>query len=326
VPSIDWEDNQRRVPPHKSVAATASNAVIPASPNTLDVTNITTVTHRAVRISVNPGARAIQVTCYWDIDGSAGGYTVPDTKTYQPNAPSSQLFEVKGHFLQQVSFTSIGGASTIAYDIVEADPSPLATSSGSGEFPTLYQPFPVHTITNGGDDNHWHSVLVDTATAGGLINRSTPGAVAGNYITFRCRLGPYGSLWCFDQIFETAPDYGIVSLYLASAGEDGSFTGTMTDMADVTFIKHAGADVDTYAAALTRNLIIEGNGSVRVMGQPGAPLTAMTVDAETGAMALNGGPGIYYVRPQVDAKIAASGGFKAGLAFMAAKRIAFDFA
>lgn len=132
---VDWEDHQARPEPHATLLTSASAAPVPASPNTLDVSGATIKAFRSVRVNVdNFGANACDVTCYYSMDGSAAGIGTFATQSAPAGVVTSLLFQSQGHNLDQVSFSGVGGSTTINYEIAPSSLDPLPADA-AGELP-----------------------------------------------------------------------------------------------------------------------------------------------------------------------------------------------
>lgn len=134
---VDWEDHQARPEPHATLLTSASAAPVPASPNTLDVSGATIKAFRSVRVNVdNFGANDCDVTCFYSMDGSAAGIGTFATQSAPAGFITSLLFQSQGHNLDQVSFSGVGGSTTINYEIAPSSLDPLPPSA-VGDLPWM---------------------------------------------------------------------------------------------------------------------------------------------------------------------------------------------
>jgi hypothetical protein len=132
---VDWEDHQARPEPHATLLTSAAGATVPAAPSTLDVSGATIKAFRSVRVNVdNFGANACDVTCFYSMDGSAAGIGTFSTQSAPAGTQTSLLFQSQGHNLDQVSFSGVGGSTSINYEIAPSSLDPLPPSA-AGDLP-----------------------------------------------------------------------------------------------------------------------------------------------------------------------------------------------
>lgn len=126
----DWEDHQQRDVPHTDLSTSDSAQTAPASPSTLDVPVGTLRAYRSARVNVdNFGSKDCEVTCFWSMDGSVAGIGTSETQTVAAGAVSALLFRALGHNLDQVSFSGVGGSTSINYEIAGSNLDPLPASA-----------------------------------------------------------------------------------------------------------------------------------------------------------------------------------------------------
>lgn len=335
---VDWPDEQRRAEPHATLAQTASAASVPASPNTLDVQIGTLAAYRSVRVNVHTGTFPVEVTCFWTMEGSASGLLMDETKTYDAASYHSELFRSQGHVLDSVSFASVGGASTIDYDIAGSnlDPLPAETPAAVDEFgyPTLYT-IPLFSWPGGEDVFHFSAVVIDAACVNNA--RRTADGTQSAYFVTHLRLGPKGSIWSLSARHTEGPDHGTLAIQWGTPTEDAPAsdgfvdpTGLMqgSDGDGLTYIPFPDAALNGsfpgYAAAGAKDVLTTSRSEFRIMGESGAVLSAFSAPTDPNATWFrdaDGGPGLWNLKLILDTKDAASTSYKYGLSELRVQRI-----
>lgn len=194
------------------------------------------------------------------------------------------------------------------------------------------QPMPIHTFAESGAWGQFTDIVFDATIYPGAVLRNFGGldtAADGDFQTFHCLLGPYGSVWVVDVILERGPDYGIYVFEWGTPSEDSlvdpTQTGRMEDPSTVTYVSVPSSSQDGYVASYTPNVLVPGVSALRIGGSTGDPLTTTTTDAYTGLPLGDGGPGLYNIKAGISGKNASSSGYKGGFQALALRRIAEGF-
>jgi len=171
-----------------------------------------------------------------------------------------------------------------------------------------------------------------TTWSGGYVTRATSPA-DGDHFSFMALLSPAGSIWQFSFTYWIGPSYGKLKASIASLGYElvsrpsgcpaGKIQPWDAGYGDaLNYVSRVAWLQDCYNAAESQALV-DGTGLFQVIpgGDIGAPLTDLTDvgnpcangsgnDPYTAVNVMDGGPGWYRIKMNVEGKNASSSGFK----------------
>mgnify|MGYP001560073583 CR=1 FL=1 len=318
--AVGYPDDEERTLPFGSVLSTDAGLAVPASPATTGLGPFAVTSYQAVLLQYVVVTNPVTAVFTWSLDGALGAAATSAKTVTLPVGTSRLTVLNQGHVLDSVSFSGSGGAATLRYALVGANPNPLAVSGFDSP-----QVIPILAgEANSYDGFGWTSVTVDAAVRNNAKRTNQAAfhvAAVNDRLTHYVTLGPQGSFWGLLMTYKAIATGGKAEFALASVTDTD---GVLSDTAPGAYVTHASWVVDTYAAVAADATL---NGyAVRLIldGASGDTLTTLTSIA--GDLHGDGGPGVYSLRAKVTGKNVASAGFEVaitGLAFVRLNEIAF---
>lgn len=123
-----YPDDQERALSFGEVFASAAALAVPASPAVASIGSFAVVAYQTLVLQAVVITNPVTVVATWTLEGAVGGAATSTATVTLPVGTSRFSLTNQGHTLASLTFSGVGGAATVAYALVGANPAPFPHS------------------------------------------------------------------------------------------------------------------------------------------------------------------------------------------------------